>query len=73
MLVNEFMAATTLLPADETTAEQYGHLRAELALLQRQIPENVIWVAATARQYELPVATRDARFRDVSGLAFVSW
>jgi tRNA(fMet)-specific endonuclease VapC len=73
MLLNEFMAATTLLPADETTAEHYGHLRAELAGNRIVIPENLIWIAATARQHDLPVATRDHRFRNIEGLSVLSW
>jgi tRNA(fMet)-specific endonuclease VapC len=73
MLLNEFMAATTVLPADETTAEHYGHLRAELAGMRTAIPENAIWIAATARQHDVPIATRDAHLRNVDGLRLIDW
>lgn len=61
-----------LLP-DEGTAEHYGDLKAELARLGKPIPDNDLWVAAMARQYDLPLATRDAHFAQVPGLQTLAW
>ena len=39
----------------------------------RPIPENDVWIAAMARQYDLPVATRDAHFPVVPRIAILNW
>jgi len=36
-------------------------------------PENDLWIAALARQHELPVLTNDAHFDQVSGLERIGW
>ena len=36
----------------------------------KPIPENDIWIAATAMQYNLTLITRDSHFNYVSGLSF---
>lgn len=58
-------------PALETnreTAQIYGALKAKLRAKGRTIPENDYWVAATALQYGLVLATRDGHFDEVEGL-----
>lgn len=37
------------------------------------IPDNDIWIAATAMQYGLSLATRDKHFREIDGLSLVIW
>jgi tRNA(fMet)-specific endonuclease VapC len=37
------------------------------------IPENDLWISATAMQYQLVVATRDAHFNRVAGLQVDMW
>lgn len=71
--VRDFFRTATLLIPDETTAEYYGQVKAELVRIGRPIPENDVWIAAMARQYDLPVATRDAHFSFVPGLNIVAW
>ncbi|HEY4572503.1 MAG TPA: PIN domain-containing protein [Thermoanaerobaculia bacterium] len=39
----------------------------------RPIPENDIWIAASARQHGLTLATRDGHFDDVDGLITETW
>jgi len=63
----------TLLLPDECTAETYGDLKAELARLGKPIPDNDLWIAAMARQYDLPLATRDAHFTYVPRLQTLPW
>lgn len=46
----------------------YGQVKADLASVGKLIPENDIWIAAIARQFRLPLATRDAHFTAVPGL-----
>ena len=71
--VRAFLRTATLLMPDHGTAEYYGDLKAELARLGKPIPDNDLWIAAMARQYDLPLATRDAHFAQVPGLQTLAW
>lgn len=62
-----------LLPVDEHTADQYAELRRELKTSGRPIPPNDIWIGALARQYRLPVVSRDQHFDFVQGLVRIAW
>lgn len=64
--------AVVLFPDHDTTA-MYGQVKAELAQLGRPIPDNDLWVAAIARQFGLPLATRDAHFAQVPQLKTLDW
>lgn len=59
-----------VLAADAETARIYGAIKANLRQQGRPIPENDIWIAATAVQHDLTLATRDAHFEQVDGLTF---
>ena len=37
------------------------------------VADNDLWIAAIARQYDLPLATRDAHFAQVPSLRTVAW
>lgn len=71
--IAELQQATTVLPCDEHTAETYGKIKHGLRLLGKPIPENDIWIAALARQHELPLATLDKHFAQIVDLKIVSW
>jgi tRNA(fMet)-specific endonuclease VapC len=62
-----------LLPVDGITAHVYGVIKRELRSKGQMIPDNDIWIAATARQYDLTLATRDAHFSRVAGLQVEMW
>lgn len=64
---------SVVLLVDETTADTYSQVRDELRRKGRPIPENDIWIAALARQYDQPVVSRDGHFDDVPGLRRVAW
>ena len=71
--IRTFMANSIVLDTDPVTAEHYGIVK---YLLQRQgtpIPENDVWIAASALQRGLPLATRDGHFRYVPGLVVERW
>ena len=57
------LAAAVVLVPTESTAVLYGAIHAELAMAGTPIPQNDIWIAAVAREHELPLVTRDAHFR----------
>jgi len=71
--IHALLTYAVVLFADQQTTEIYGQLKAELAQLGKPIPDNDLWVAATARQYDLPLATRDAHFEQVPRLKILAW
>lgn len=62
-----------VLPAGQETARRYAEVREELQKAGRPIPSNDVWIAALAREYNLPVLSRDAHFQFVAGLRLVGW
>jgi predicted nucleic acid-binding protein len=42
-------------------------------LVDTNVVDNDLWIAAVARQYDLPLATRDAHFAHVPGLKTLAW
>jgi tRNA(fMet)-specific endonuclease VapC len=62
-----------VLVCDVETARHYGRVRNELRRKGRPIPENDIWIAATARQHDLILVTRDPHFDEVEGLPIEAW
>lgn len=71
--VEAFASATAVLPCDLNTARHYGSIKDALRSKGRPLPENDIWIAALARQHALTLATRDAHFREIDGLALLAW
>ncbi|MBI4906325.1 MAG: type II toxin-antitoxin system VapC family toxin [Acidobacteria bacterium] len=71
--IKDLLSNVVLVFPDLTTAELYGDIKAELEKLGRRIPDNDIWIAALARQYDLPLATRDTHFANVPGLRTLAW
>jgi len=71
--IHDLLKYAVVLFADQDTTEVYGQVKAELARLGKPIPDNDLWIAAVARQHDLPLATRDAHFEQVPGLKTVAW
>ena len=71
--VHDLLKYAVVLFADQDTTEVYGQMKAELARLGKPIPDNDLWIAAVARQHDLPLATRDAHFEQVPGLKTIAW
>ena len=65
--------ALAVLDADSGTARVYADVREELRRAKTPVPENDLWIAALARQHDLPVLTRDAHFDEIAGLQRVAW
>lgn len=63
-----FLIKCTLLVPDRTTADLYGKTKASLMKKGSPIPDNDIWIAASAIQHNLPLYTADVHFRHVEGL-----
>jgi tRNA(fMet)-specific endonuclease VapC len=71
--VDEFVRLYSVLSCDSETARTYGHLRQQLRLKGRPIPDNDLWIAAVALQYRYTLVTRDAHFDNVDGLKLQRW
>ena len=71
--VRKFLRGCVLLLPDEATTQHYGRIKADLRRAGTPVPENDIWIAATARRFDLPLATRDQHFAFISGLALLAW
>lgn len=66
--IDEFAAKMVVLACDATTAQYYGQVKALLRAKGRPLPENDIWIAATAQQHDLTLLSRDDHFVEVEGL-----
>ncbi len=71
--IREFLKAVVILHPGETTADNYGQIKAALAQAGTPVPQNDIWIAALATEYQLPLAARDDHFKSVSGLNLLAW
>lgn len=61
-------ARVHMLEIDETTADFYAQIFFELRQKGRPIPSNDLWLAASALQHGLSLATYDDHFSAISGL-----
>jgi len=71
--INEFAVSSSVLTCDTETSQQYGKMKNSLRGKGRPIPENDIWIAAIAKQYELTLISRDDHFKEIDGLSIVAW
>ncbi len=69
--IKTFLLQCTVLSADQATAESCGKVKAALLKKGKPIPENDIWIAATALQYNLPLYTNDKHFSEVDNIVLV--
>ncbi len=71
--IADLVVQSRVVLCDLDTAAEYGRLKYALELAGARIPENDMWIAASALQYGLPLATRDAHFDRVPGLTVERW
>jgi tRNA(fMet)-specific endonuclease VapC len=71
--IQDLQLIITVLACDGATADLYGQIKLLLQTKGHPIPENDIWIAAIARQYNLTLGTRDEHFNEVDGLLFEAW
>jgi tRNA(fMet)-specific endonuclease VapC len=72
-VIDAFVAKNTILHADEMTGKYYAKIRHSLKQKGHPIPENDLWIAATAMQYNLALVTRDKHFTMVDSLKIETW
>jgi predicted nucleic acid-binding protein len=59
------------LPIDQAVAEAWARLRVLLRDMQKRMPVNNSWIAATAMSLGVPVVTRDEEYVEGPGLKIV--
>jgi len=62
-----------ILPCDWDTARRYGVIKNHLRIKGSPIPENDIWIAASAMQHDLILITRDDHFTEIEHLTLEMW
>lgn len=67
------LAHTDLLQPDLRTLPHYAAIRQELKTAGTPIPANDVWIAALARQHQMPLVSRDRHFDHVRGLRRIDW
>jgi tRNA(fMet)-specific endonuclease VapC len=60
-----------LLAVDSETAEMYVTIKLALLSKGNPIPENDMWIAASAFQHNLPLYTNDSHFTQVEGIQII--
>ncbi len=68
-----FILNNTILSCDRFTAKYYGKIKNDLKVKGKPIPENDIWIAAIAMQYNLTLVSRDKHFKEINGLSLQKW
>ncbi len=71
--LERFLVQNEVLLCTSETGKVYGQIKFQLKAKGRPIPENDIWIAAIAIQYELALITRDAHFNIIDNLILESW
>ena len=62
-----------VLPVVEKTSVYYAAIRSELKASGSSIPANDAWIAALARQHQMPIVTRDTHFDRVTNIERLDW
>ncbi len=68
--IKSFLENCIVLYTDATTSDKYAIIKTALLNKGKPIPENDIWIAATAMHYEIPLYTFDVHFEEVEGILF---
>ncbi len=71
--IDELVLSSRVLSCDVDTAKRYGDIKNHLKEKGKPIPENDIWIAAIAQQYDLTLVTKDTHFNIIENLKFEAW
>jgi tRNA(fMet)-specific endonuclease VapC len=71
--IEDLVQQVTVLERDVDTAHHYGAIKQALLNKGHPIPENDIWIAASALQHDLTLITRDGHFAEIDGLKSEAW
>jgi tRNA(fMet)-specific endonuclease VapC len=71
--IEQFAVGRSIVPCDLRVAREYGRLKQGLRQIGKPLPENDIWIAASAKAYELVLITRDQHFHEIEELPLEEW
>lgn len=71
--IGQLLERCPVISCGEVTGRHYARLRNRLRVQGRPIPENDLWIAATAIEYGLTLVTRDEHFQHIDGLDLEAW
>ena len=63
----------TVIPVDDHICLEWARVRAERRRIGRSISESDAWIAASARRYEMALATDDSDFSGIKNLDLVTF
>ncbi|MBI2170749.1 MAG: type II toxin-antitoxin system VapC family toxin [Chloroflexi bacterium] len=66
--LDRMVTSSTLYAVDVKIAREYARVRAQLRSSGNLIPDNDLWIAATALAYNLTLVSRDPHFQRVQEL-----
>lgn len=68
--IKELLSKVNVIEIDHETAVVYGKIRADLRKKGTPIPENDIWIAASAMQHDFTLITNDKHFATINLLKY---
>ena len=72
--ISAWLSSISVINPTRETCEVYGELAADLEARGQRIPQNDMWIAATALLCDLPIITTDDDFNHLNGrLITVHW
>ena len=71
-IFSEFLSQYQIVGVNLSIAKLYGEIKAQLKMAGKTIPENDLWIAATAKSYQYTLITFDDHFSDIEGLHIMS-
>ena len=71
--VELFVSKSKILNVTLDVAEAYARIRKQLKDIGKPIPENDIWIAATAVAFDLKLITKDDHFSRIEGMKVELW
>ena len=71
--LRRYLPLAEIATVTQATADVYADIRLELKRLGTPIPPNDAWIAALARQHDLPIMSNDTHFDVVDGLQRITF
>ena len=71
-IFNDFLSQYEIVDINLIIAQLYGEIKAQMKRTGFIIPENDLWIAATAKANSFTLMTFDGHFQNINGIAVVS-